>query len=518
MTSATLPPEIILEIIRKVDRVESTPAAQIARVATLAALSRACKDFYTFTEPYLYSRIEQISEDGKELPLLLRTLLRKPCLGHFVKTFVGTCFRMNGIDMRPFRDLYSQLVSAGDWLLAMPTEWCPADFERRLDDIGSWATKMQHGDWDALTALLLCFLPNIEKFNLLGYTSVIGHPFITALFGRAIWLQNHPGSDRHSYEEHPEFKKVMQIWKSVPRMEDLDFGMANLRQVNIGFNNIKGYPLRGIFVRHVFRFIALKSVKIFSGHMMVGSQIPIPVLDLQITDLAIHHTAFVSGVSEPFLASFKRLKRLVCNMTHNFPIPDQQLAGFYEIDPPRVSGAIAHLSDSLEEISLTQETCRDVVANPGAYFPLESLASFGKLRKLEASAHVLLGRRPNIHGNQGAPDDIVPPYQPQRIQHILNMFPESLESLSIVHCDPAIFGAITPFLVSRSGAPRKLVSINLEFRPDLVVQPSAREWSTCQQLALKYGIKIKTFPANKIRSCSSCDYSSELYQFHEARR
>jgi hypothetical protein len=536
-------PEIFLEIIRKVDHIEFTPASQIARATTLAALSRVCKDFHTFTEPYLYSRFDQISENGEELPLLLRTLLEKPHLGHLVKSYVGTCFKATNIEMASYREfsilgshrdsfplLIPQLICAGIWSFAMPTEWWQ-DFNGGPEDFDVWTRQMKNGNWDALTALLLCFLPNIEEFNLFEYASVNGYPFIEAVFKRATWLQNQslpiniesPGyQDLYAYgEEHPEFQKAMRLWKSAPKREDLNFGMTKLRRVNISCNHAEAYPFVGLLVHHAFPFLALKSVKKFSGHMMMEGDEHIPVHDFQTTDLTIHHTAFFEGMSEPFLASFKSLKRLVSNMDYNFAVAEEHW-NLYELVPSHVSQAIAHLSDSLEELSLTQEKGTDVIGeDPDVFLPLESLTSFGKLRKLEASAEILLGRRPrrpSLPASLRSPDDVVVTYQSQRIQHFISMFPESLKYLTITHCDPAILGVIMPFLSSRVGSPQKLVEINLEFRPHLPVEPSVREWSICQELALKCGIRIKKSPTDTIRSCSSCDYSRELNHGHETRR
>lgn len=531
MASPSLPPEILLEIIRKVDQVDPKPASQITRSSTLAALSRVCKDFHAFTEPYLFSRFDQISEHGQELPLLLRTLLEKPYLGHFIKTYVGTCFTATTIEMAPFKDLFTQLRCAAVWSFAKGLKK-KAELKGGAVtfSLSSWSYQMMHGVWDAITALLLCLLPNLEEFILSEYASVYGYRAIDAIFDRAGWLQdrNLPidieasgYQNIYAYEdENPKFQKATRLWKSAPKRGNMEFGMANLRVVRISCNHLEAYPAVGLPMRHATSFLGLKSVEKFSGHMILDDDEDedFSAHDFKTTDLTIHHTAIFMGVSEPFLASFKHLKRLVCNMDYNVAVAEEQ-SQYYEFAPPHVSHAIAHLSESLEELSLTQEKYRDVIeTGSDQYLPLESLASFGKLRKLEVSADILLGRRPISPVGARSSDDVVIPYKYQRSKHLLSMFPDSLEYLSITHCDSAIFAVIMPFLSSRIGEPGKLVEINLEFRPHLPVGPSVREWSICQELALKCGIRINKSPDNTIRSCPSCDYSRELAHCHETRR
>jgi hypothetical protein len=79
----------------------------------LAALSRVCKDFHTFTEPFLYSRFDQIRFGGEELPLFLRTLMEKPYLGHYIKTYVGSSCEGTIIEMEPIDSRAIELLFAG---------------------------------------------------------------------------------------------------------------------------------------------------------------------------------------------------------------------------------------------------------------------------------------------------------------------------------------------------------------------------------------------------------------------
>lgn len=142
------------------------------------------------------------------------------------------------------------------------------------------------------------------------------------------------------------------------------------------------------------------------------------------------HSTFEFSLVE-FLGCFKHLKKLKYNLEYDYDA-DGGVHFRYELVSPLVSQAIGHLSDTLEDLSITQDKYREA-DDPEAIQPLSSLAKFKKLRKLEASAEVLLGS----HISDG---DVH--YQRQQLQHFVHMLPESLERLTIKNCDASILDPV----------------------------------------------------------------------------
>jgi hypothetical protein len=64
------------------------------------------------------------------------------------------------------------------------------------------------------------------------------------------------------------------------------------------------------------------------------------------------HTTFNSTSLHDFLGCFECLKRLEYNLDYDSEVGDEEMI-HYELVPPRVSQAMAHLSDSLEDLSYT---------------------------------------------------------------------------------------------------------------------------------------------------------------------
>jgi hypothetical protein len=145
----------------------------------------------------------------------------------------------------------------------------PIDFEL-------WMHRAGNGNWDALAALLLCLLPNLEELILTEYNFDLGYPYVEAVLHRAAKLQNGlPISPDKLYqfsEDEYIFKKAMSTWLQAATRKNphLQFGLTKLRQVSLSGDDADNFPRIGLEVHTTLPYIALKSGKKFSGHLMMG--------------------------------------------------------------------------------------------------------------------------------------------------------------------------------------------------------------------------------------------------------
>ncbi len=505
--SRRFPDEVILEIIRQVDDSK-----------TLASISRASHRLHGFAESYLYSVFAQVDFWGEAISLFLRTLLRKPHLGRYVKTWIGMSCDATWIPMEKLDD--EDLA-----LLKLAARWVSCGTQ----DIDDWIGLAVNGHWDTLAAVLLCLLPNLEEIEFIEYGNSEGFPYVESVLQRAAQLQEtstcHYNSRRSpirsGLHHYPEEKAMfMKLIESGPDRRELEwppveFALAKLQRVSLSYYE-EDFPRASITPYQILPFLNLKSVARFQVHMLGNSfspvenhfappiatlyTFPLPKFKFTTSELVLTHSA-LSGVDlEKFMNYFTALKRFEYNFDYDFEAITE-LAENTDCVPPKLTSALAHLVETLEELSITQEKYREKVILPQADQPIEALTDFKQLRKLTASANMLLGRHPphiTLSDGTKTPE---PHYQPSQISNFTQLFPPNLEHLIIRHCDSAIFPAIVEFL--HSTLPPKLKMIELEFREYCDCGAHYEVERTMEHVALHRGISIKRYDQAP-HSCIVC--------------
>lgn len=134
------PDELIIEIIKSIDSPRS-----------LSALSGCSRRYHTLTEPVLYSSYREPGGDTMFLPLFLRTILLRPDLTRHATRFISSSTFHRKADMRVMDlDDLQRLEES------ISHTYCASTLF--LD----WVEAAKNGEWETLTAVLLCLLPNIE--------------------------------------------------------------------------------------------------------------------------------------------------------------------------------------------------------------------------------------------------------------------------------------------------------------------------------------------------------------------
>jgi len=154
MALNNLPLEITVHVIRQIEH---------RYPGDLAAIPRCCRYLHQVAMPILYS---SFTERGVlSMPLFLRTILYRPDLARYVKTFsiYLTIARDHNPSGCPDSDLLRSLKPMIDDQLE---DICPGDalFKR------SWSRSLiNHRNWDAISALVICLLPNLSTLTLPHY-------------------------------------------------------------------------------------------------------------------------------------------------------------------------------------------------------------------------------------------------------------------------------------------------------------------------------------------------------------
>ncbi|KAE8449844.1 hypothetical protein EG329_007321 [Mollisiaceae sp. DMI_Dod_QoI] len=195
-TSASLeqlPQEIFLEICHYLpprrELLESF-REETAQYSPLSTLSECSKKLAHLVTPLLYAEFAEIGSI-RRLPLFLRTILSRPDLAQHVKSFSGCNFEykpwiVKEYDHKPTWD--ARVIDRSLWSLddqrlmkravLSATERFKLNYHsypKRVDEtfVNRWLKRLFRVDrfsrasnWDAVVALLLCHLPNLQKFRL----------------------------------------------------------------------------------------------------------------------------------------------------------------------------------------------------------------------------------------------------------------------------------------------------------------------------------------------------------------
>lgn len=165
--------------------------------------------------------------------------------------------------------------------------------------------------------------------------------------------------------------------------------------------------------------------------------VPLPKLNFYAEELQLTFSTLSPESLQRFLAYFISLRRFIYE--YNFDDEEWDENAGWESSPFVPSGintALNHLRDSLQEISIIY---------PWSYHhlwqrPIGSLSSFKELRKLKASAGILLGAREPLMNDEKAL------YSFTQMREFTERLPPSLENLIIQHCDLGIIEFLSKYL------------------------------------------------------------------------
>jgi hypothetical protein len=151
--------------------------------------------------------------------------------------------------------------------------------------------------------------------------------------------------------------------------------------------------------------------------------------------------------------------------------------------PRNVTDSLAHLSETLEWLVIT-EAEDTYTADDG---PIGTLSAFKRLRKVEASANVLLGKCVLLYGQD--PEGVLKTarYNVRQLRRFVRVFPPSIEHIIVRNCNVAIYDAMVELI--KVGTPKSLLKIELVFNSDCPVQTFFKG-AILGQLARRNGIEV----------------------------
>ncbi|KAH9223879.1 hypothetical protein DL95DRAFT_400431 [Leptodontidium sp. 2 PMI_412] len=122
----------------------------------LSHLSSCSQHLNRVTTPILYRDILQIGQQN--LPSLLFTILKKPDLAEYVLRYESSEFEDGELDISGFSEEQLEMCHKSIKALKISKE-----------DESEWFSRVQQGEWQALTTLLLLNLPKLKELDLASY-------------------------------------------------------------------------------------------------------------------------------------------------------------------------------------------------------------------------------------------------------------------------------------------------------------------------------------------------------------
>lgn len=461
MALDSLPDELKIEIIRILHASHHTAKAHTDAVAQVALCSR---HYYHLALPILYS---SFTGDTKVRALaFLLTIVRRPDLASFVQHLEGLhpgSDRDEGYSIPYSQPRYHLDVKMPGLRTVLEKEFDDEHMEYRWENLffakwyhkgGKWAGIP--GNWESITALLMFLLPNLSTFKVPQFVGeplitmfmdpgLAGSYFIPYVLTRAINLQTSNLHGPHS--------------------------LSNLRKIEIGMNDDLHYPS----LAPILPFLQLKSLREVSFPNL--SITPEGMENDVITQTIPHITQLSFPESNIFCSNlFKILQAFPCLQKFSYI---QRLAEeadpSHSFIPPIILDGLAHCKNTLQELTLINEAEEhhqayyydstidyDQLPPQDPNLPLGPLHEFTHLRRLDASAVLLVGRPApkNFQEQVMAPS----PTDEQNTAFV-DSLPESLEELAIRACDRDAFAAMEVlFDRRRAGGLKRLKKVELYFQ------------------------------------------------------
>lgn len=418
MSLSALPDELLIQITN-----------QMEDTKILARLCLCSRRFSKVARPALYSSFRQTGRTA--LPFFLRTILSKENshLALHVRKYVGSTRISSKLDMsvltKENRARIEQILGS----------ICDSQHPESIWKIWLFG----RANWDAVTAFTLSLLPNLESVDMLAYGTENCYPFIQNVLSRAAKLQDEKSRSLYS--------------------------MQRLTTVSLQHHDMKS----GLGMHYIMPFLDLKSVKNFKGHMVSDANYQWdPDSTFDTSNVSITYSNIDAISLQRFLRHFTSLRRF--EYEHAGAI-----IGNADLVPTAIGRGLSHLKRSLEELEVTNWDINWMISDDDDSFePISSLAEFERLRTVEATAYVLLGKEEMPQADGGGYG--WPWYSDEAVQNFIESLPVSLEYLVIKDCSVAIFDCLARWL--DEGIPPKLKRVKVIFNPDNEIEAPKRKGST----------------------------------------
>lgn len=317
VSMSNLPPELIYLLPSLLDKHD------------VSSLSRSCKRFRDMTLRYVYHTIRWQWDTRTRAPpirLLLRTLMKKPKLGHFVEHIDFRCYN---------NDSSSQLLTDSEVQIAQQRVR-----HLRLPTPELWDGPIHNSDSNACIALILSFLPQLRTLLLSG-TLIEETRFLGSLFTMAT---NAPSTSSSS---HPG-----RLSQSLSDSDALHF--SHLRHLYLAPTSDESSTLRKRScleeLLSVFDLSHLAAATIDLPSPLSRFSFPSHTPSLEaLTDLRLPFSESPPHVLETLLRASPPLKNLV--FIYSPPDEDGEDSA-QRVDMVSLSRAIVHVAKTLETLQL----------------------------------------------------------------------------------------------------------------------------------------------------------------------
>jgi hypothetical protein len=361
----SLSDELLLEIIEF--------ASIKARSSWLLDLCTCSRRLYDITEPILYTRIK---EWGESLPKLLCRIVERPDLGRRVKSWSGAAVEITeeegSFDM--------SAVEEADWKRIRGTV---DQIELNESNAHSWFEAIRDGSWDAMTALVLHLLPNLQKLNF------------------SMWSPVNDDGWAGVYNQYPFTQDTVTLAASGASI------LTNLESLSIEADDDEELCLSQCV--SFLQIPSLLTFKAFAISDKINSEEHLQFKGLQhgrfsVKNLSLINSSLNSLMLKSFFGCFSRLETL--HYEHS-----TQYLGHSDFESSRMMEALQHFKPTLKELHIIVE---DTEGGADLY-PMGSFSDFNYLKSLTITTPFLLEDRADAPGEPVSTDCL----------------PSSLESLTL---------------------------------------------------------------------------------------
>jgi hypothetical protein len=376
MSLDQLSDELVLEIAEQIESNDNYRGNRSLRPLVLCS-----RRLNSIVSPLLYRTFTQAWHKLAALPNLLHLVMEKPSIRLEIKKLVlkeidddnvrGEALDMSGYSPQDFERCRTTMDSFGD----LPF------------DKSEWLAGVEAGHWDAVISFLLFFLPLLEEIDI-----------------------ESGGLSNCTYLD-----PTIRFMAANQSLENSTFSLKHLKTFSIAYWDTE----MGMWPGVILPFYTLPSITIVRADSLEeedphpsAQQPPLSIERYQVQNLRISNSCIGGNTMVNLLRCFPSLQKLYYD--HG-----GATVGMADFLPQKLGAGIAHLHDSLEELTLLGIEQDDMFGNDPRR-PVGSLAAFKKLRCIGTEADVLF-----------EPDAAKP--------QLATILPSSLETLVVRMCEDYIY-------------------------------------------------------------------------------